>query len=193
MTFNKLTKLTGKIAAANIFVIMILILAGSVFANSGVSTGMTGVWQLKRTVTEKKPKEIKAGFLAAMTTPESLVLAVEEGNNEVTINEGFKEFIQTQTIPTNGNIVRNNIQQIGKVSSKAVWQNGKLFVEVITAQGDKITEIFELSANRKQLNVTIQLTGNNSAEILKVRRVYQRVAEVDEDNTAEVEIASYPL
>lgn len=193
MTFNKLTKSTGKIAAANIFVIMILILTGSVFANPAVSTGMTGVWQLKRTITEKKSKEIKAGSLAAMTTPESLVLAVEAGNSEITINEGFKEFIQTQTIPTNGNIVKNNIQQIGKVSSKAVWQNGKLLIEVITAQGDKITETFELSANRNQLSVTIQLTESKSAKILKVRRVYQRVAEIDENNTAEVDIASYPL
>lgn len=177
--------------------ILTLIFINSVFAkpvvSAPISKGIIGVWQLKQTITGKTSKLSKSKFLATMTTPESLILAVEEGINEITINEGFKEFIQTQTLPTDGTIVSKNIQQIGQVNTKAIWQNKKLIVEVLTSRGDKITEIFELSAKQKQLNVTLEMTEKNSAKTVKIRRVYNRVAENSESNLADIGITVYPM
>lgn len=169
----------------------------SVFANSSKpvtkSEKLTGVWQLKQT-SDKNIKKSKSHLLSLISTPESLVVFLEESLDEITINEGFKEFIQTQTLPTNGTIVSTSVQQIGKVFTKAFWQNDKLFVEVETLQGDKITEIFELSANQKQLYVTLQMTENNSAKSYKVKRTYHRVSNtIENDKTESVDLTIYPF
>lgn len=168
--------------------------ATSVFASTtnpvAKSGKLTGVWKLKQT-SGKTTKKVKQQLIP---TPESIVMYFEEGLDEITINEGFKEFIQTQTLPTTGAVINSSLQQIGKVSSKAFWQNGKLFLEVETSQGDKITEIFALSANQNQLFVTLQMTENNSAKSHKVKRIYQRVSEtVEKDETQQVDLTIYPL
>lgn len=155
--------------------------------------GIIGTWQFKKTVSDSKIKQVKESFIPAVFAPESLVLAAENEVDEITINEGFKEFIQTQTLPTNGTIVSKNIFQLGKVSTKATWQGKTLVIETLTEKGDKITELFELSANKKQLSVTVQLAQKGSAKTLKVRRVYSRVAEINEDNTAQIGITVYPF
>lgn len=149
--------------------------------------GIIGTWQLKKISGEK------SSFIPAVFSPESLILAADNSFDEITINEGFKEFIQTQTLPTDGTTVAKNIFQLGKVSSKAFWKDKTLVVETVTEKGDKITESFELSANKKQLFVTVQLAKKGSAKTLKVRRVFNRVAEVNEDNTAQIGITVYPF
>ena len=151
--------------------------------------GIIGTWQFKKTVSDKQ----KESVIPAVFAPQSLILAADNESDEITINEGFKEFIQTQTLPTDGTSVTKNIYQIGKVSSKAFWQEKSLVVEIVTANGDKITESFELSSNRKQLFVTVQLAKKSSTKTLKVRRVYNRVAEVNENNTAQIGITVYPF
>lgn len=149
--------------------------------------GIIGTWQLKKAVSEKK------SFIPTVFTPESLILATDKDFDEITINEGFKEFIQTNTLPTNGKAITKNIFQVGKVTSKAFWQGKSLIVEIVRENGDKISESFELSANRKQLLVTIQIAQKDSAKALKSRRVYNRVAEVNENNTAQIGITVYPF
>ncbi|MEK7723104.1 MAG: hypothetical protein AAB336_02035, partial [Acidobacteriota bacterium] len=153
--------------------------------------GIIGTWQFKKNVSASNIKQ--QSFLPTVFAPQSLVLAADTELNEITINEGFKEFIQTQTLQTNGTRVAKTIYQIGKVSTKAFWKEKKLVVEIEANNGDKITETFELSSNRKQLFVTVQLTQKNSTKNLKVRRVYERVADVNEFNTAKVGITVYPL
>jgi hypothetical protein len=148
--------------------------------------GIIGTWQIKKSAQ-------KQSFIPAVFSPESLILAADGESDEITINEGFKEFIQTQTLPTDGKVVTKNIFQIGKVSSKAFWQGRVLTVEILTEKGDKIIESFELSANKKQLIVTVQLTKKGSAKTVTARRVFNRVAEINENNTAQVGITVYPF
>lgn len=155
--------------------------------------GIIGSWQFKKSVSETK-KSSKANILPVVFAPESLVLAADNNLEEITINEGFKEFIQTNTLPTDGTIITKNIFQVGKVSAKAYWEEKSLFIEVTTANGDKVTEKFELSPNKKQLFVTIKSVEKNSAKGSKIVRVYDRIADVDEENNvAQVGITDYPF
>lgn len=151
--------------------------------------GIIGTWQIKKSVSEVK----KGIILPANFSPETLTLAAENDFSEVTINEGFKEFVQTNTLPTDGTVISKNIFKVGKVLSKASWQGNNLIVEIQTENGDKITESFELSANKKQLFVTIHLAKKNTKSVSKIRRVYNRIADIDEENTAQIGITSYPL
>ncbi|NJM53180.1 MAG: hypothetical protein HC846_07185 [Blastocatellia bacterium] len=187
----------AKILILSFVFIFTTIFTNQIIANPIILTEgqkeIVGTWQLKKTVSDSKTKQVKESFIPAVFAPESLVLAAENEVDEITINEGFKEFIQTQTLPTDGKIVTKNIFQIGKVSTKAIWQGKTLVVETLTEKGDKITESFELSANKKQLFVTLQLAQKGSAKTLKVRRIYSRVAEINEGNTAQIGITVYPF
>ncbi len=154
-----------------------------------------GVWQLKTTVSDKKIKQIKPEFFPVPIeyAPESLVLAADEDLNEITINEGFRTMVNTQTLPTDGTTVTKNVDLIGTVSSSARWLNNKLVVEVTASKGYQLTETFELSLNQQQLIVTVKASGNRAGKITKMRRVYDRVAEQTEDKTAQVGITVYPF
>jgi hypothetical protein len=174
----------------------LVLMATLISANANVTEEQKkifGVWQLS--TADKNFKQIKPEFFALPIdfAPESLVLATDENVTEITINEGFKDFINTQTLPTNGTVITKNIDRIGKISSKAYWSGKRLVVEIATAKGHKITETFEVSANQKQLIVTVQTKGNGTAKATKTRRVYQRVAEQSEDRTAQVGITVYPF
>lgn len=151
--------------------------------------GIIGTWQIKKSSAEDKKRII----IPASFSPETLTLAAANDFSEVTINEGFKEFVQTNTLPTDGTVISRNIFKIGKVLSKAFWQGKTLIVEIQTENGDKITESFELSANKKQLIVTVQLNQKESAKLQKVKRVYNRLPETIENNTAQIGITNYPL
>jgi hypothetical protein len=152
-----------------------------------------GVWQLKGT--DKRAKHLKPEFSPVPVdfAPASLVLAADDEVSEITINEEFDDFVNTQTLPTDGTPVTKNIALIGKVSSKAYWADKKLVVEILTDKGDKITETFEISPNQKQLIVNLQMSNNRSAKTTKMKRVYNRVAEQSGDNTAQVGITVYPF
>lgn len=151
--------------------------------------GIIGTWQIKKSGSEAK----KGIILSSNFSPETLTLAAENDFSEITINEGFKEFVQTNTLPTDGTLISKNIFKVGKVLSKASWQGKNLIVEIQTENGDKITETFELSANKKQLFVTIQLAKKNSKSVYKIRSIYNRIADDDENNTAQIGITTYPL
>jgi hypothetical protein len=154
-----------------------------------------GVWQLQKNTNGKQSKHIKPEFFPVPVdfAPESLILAADDEVTEITINEEFKDFVNTQTLPVDGTLVTRNIELIGKVSSKANWVGKKLMVEIVTSNGDKITETFEISANQKQLIVNLQMSGNRNAKVTKTRRVYDRIAEPAEEKTAQVGITVYPL
>jgi hypothetical protein len=200
MTVKKLTDSINKSVITGLVFIFTFISTGVINAKpltfSAGEKGIVGVWQLNRTKAPKKSKQTNTPLLPVpvLFAPESLVLAADEGDREITINEGFKEFIHTQTFLTDGTVITKKVQSIGDVSAKAYWKNKKLVVEVTTSRGDKMTEIFELSSNQKQLNVTLQINdGGSSAKTLTVRRVYHRMTEQVEDNTAEVGITGYPF
>jgi hypothetical protein len=154
-----------------------------------------GVWQLQKNTNGKQSKHIKPEFFPVPVdfAPESLILAADDEVTEITINEEFKDFVNTQTLPVDGTLVTKNIELIGKVSSKANWVGKKLMVEIVTSNGDKITETFEISTNQKQLIVNLQMSSNRNAKVTKTRRVYDRIAEPAEEKTAQVGITVYPL
>lgn len=180
LAFSAITIFTGKINANPIKL-------------TEEQKGIIGTWQFKKSVSETK-KSSKTNILPVVFAPESLVLAADNNLAEVTINEGFKEFIQTNTLPTDGTSITKNVFQVGKVSAKALWQGKSLLVEVVTEKGDKVTEKFELSSNKKQLFVTVQAVEKNSAKSTKIVRVYDRIAEVEEENNvAQVGITDFPL
>lgn len=182
----------------NILILSFVFIITTIFTNqinansiklSEEQKGIIGTWQIKNNISDNK----KEATIPASFSPEILILAAETGLDEITINEGFKEFIQTNTLPTNGKSISKNIFQIGKVTSKAFWQGKILVVEIVTEKGDKITESFELSANKNQLFVTVQLKQKETAKVQKVKRVYNRLPEIMENNTAQIGITNYPL
>ena len=154
-----------------------------------------GVWQLQKNTNGKQSKHIKPEFFPVPVdfAPESLILAADDDVTEITINEEFKDFVNTQTLPVDGTAVTKRIQLIGEISSKAHWAGKKLVVEINTSKGEKIIETFEISPNQKQLIVNLQMSNNRSSKVTKMRRVYNRVAEPAEEKTAQVGITSYPL
>jgi hypothetical protein len=196
MGINFLKNLIARFAGIALIAAVTVILSVSGSANNiarpSVVKKIAGVWQLKRTVNEKPATRSKA-FLPVRETPQSLVLAVEDGVNEITINEGFREFIQTQTLPTDGRIVTQNVQRVGQVSATALWKKDRLIVEVTTSGGDKLVETFDLTADQKQLRVTLHFTAAGSTRTIKVRRIYERAGSMDESDTAQLGITVYPL
>jgi hypothetical protein len=197
MTVNKLTDSINKTVLSGLILIFTLISTGTIYAkNLTTSTeqkGIVGVWQLNQTATYKTNKKTKIFPMPVPIAfaPESLILAADEGVNEITINEGFKEFIHTQTLPTDGTTVVKNVQPIGQISAKAFWKDKKLIVEVTTSRGDKMTEIFEVTSNQKRLSVTLEINDGVTAKTMKVRRIYNRMADQVEDSTAEIGISQY--
>lgn len=186
----------NKVVLASFILIISLISTNIIKANATENQKkIIGVWQLKPTASDKNPKKANSEFfvLPISSAPESLILAADDDINEITINEGFKTFVNTQTLPTDGTMVTKNVDLIGKISSKAYWVNNKLVVEITTAKGDQMTETFELSPNQKQLIVTLQKTGEKIAKVAKTRRIYNRVAEQIEDKTAQIGLAAYPF
>ncbi|HRH43970.1 MAG TPA: hypothetical protein PKY82_20225 [Pyrinomonadaceae bacterium] len=192
----KIKTVINKVVLASFILIISLISTNVIKATATDNQKkIIGVWQLKSNTSDKNSKKTNSDFfvLPISSAPESLILAADDEINEITINEGFKTFVNTQTLPTDGTIITKNVDLIGKISSKAYWVNNKLVVEITTAKGDQMIETFELSANQKQLIVTLQKSGEKIAKVSKTRRIYNRVAEPIEDKTAQIGLASYPF
>ena len=189
----------NKCAISALILILTLISSHSIQAktlNAAIDqTSIVGIWQLNRAASGKVLKQPSASMLSMPVAfaPESLILAADEGVAEITINEGFKEFIHTQTLPTDGTAITKHVQSIGQVSAKAFWKNKKLIVEVTNTRGDKMTEIFELSANQKRLNVTLQINEFSSTTTTTIKRVYNRMVETSDDKTAAIGIMEFPF
>ncbi len=188
---------TGKTILVSLVFIISLISTNIIRANtSDEQKKIIGVWQLKPTAPNKNSDQTKPDFfvLPVSIAPESLILAMDENVSEITINECFKTFITTQTLPTDGTMVTKNVGVNGRIWSKAFWLNNKLMVKISTDQGDQITESFEISPNQKQLIVTVQTkSGKQNAKITKSRRTYSRVAENLENESVQVGITDYPF
>ncbi|MBX7169399.1 MAG: hypothetical protein K1X72_00490 [Pyrinomonadaceae bacterium] len=187
----------GKALLVSLVFIISLISTNIIKANTtDEPKKIIGVWQLKTGAPNKNTSQTKPDFfvLPVSLAPESLILATDENVSEITINECFKTFVTTQTLPIDGTTVTKNVGINGKIWSKAYWLNNKLIVEISTNQGDQITETFELSLNQKQLVVTVQTkSGKQNAKITKSRRAYSRVVENLENEAARVGITDYPF
>lgn len=188
---------TGKTILVSLVFIISLISTNIIRANTtDEQKKIIGVWQLKPTAPNKNSDQTKPDFfvLPVSIAPESLILAMDENVSEITINECFKTFITTQTLPTDGTMVTKNVGVNGRIWSKAFWLNNKLMVKISTDQGDQITESFEISPNQKQLIVTVQTkSGKQNAKITKSRRTYSRIAENLENEAVQVGITDYPF
>ena len=201
MKVKKITDLFKRIAFLGLVLVFTLISINVVNANpikkedETNQRGIVGVWQLDQASADKNSKKSNPTLLPLpiMFAPESLILATDEDVREITINEGFKEFIHTQTLPTDGTVVTKNVQPIGQVFAKAYWKDKKLIVEFSTSRGEKMTQVFELSSNQKKLNVTLQFNDSSSDKTLKVKRVYNRLSDKVEETTAEFGISELPL
>lgn len=198
MTVEKLTDSINKIVIAGLVLMFALFSTLAINAKPLSSKeAIVGVWQLNRPATGKSAKQVvlkNARFAEPfLFAPDSLVLAADEQISEITINEEFKEFIHTQTLPLDGTVITKKIQPTGQVSAKAYWKDKKLVVEITTSTGRKMTETFELSSNQKRLNVTLEVNDSQSAKPVVLRRVYNRMAERVEDNTADIGISEYPF
>ena len=158
---------------------------------------IVGTWQLKQTASNAKVEKIKTDKneirLVAPPVPNSLVLAADDNFGEITINEGFEKVIHTQTLPVNNNVAGGNLQDNGRIV-KAFWQKKKLIVEALTVGGLKMTQTFELGANKNQLKVTLSLGGEKSRSVV-ARRVYNRSSDISgaEETPAEINISQYIL
>ena len=104
MTVKKITDFFKRIGFLSLVLVFTLISINVVNANpvkKEVETnqrGIVGVWQLDQAAADKNSKKSNPTLLPLpiMFAPESLILAADEDINEITINEGFKEFIHTQ-------------------------------------------------------------------------------------------------
>ena len=197
-------------ALKKLFVLLItgLILTGTVGSVSAkiindskdfIRKQIVGTWQLKQSATGVKSEKIKNSssqiFLVAPSAPKSLVLAADENFGEITINEWFEKVIHTQTLPINRDNVNGKLQDNG-AQVKAFWQNKKLIVEAVAANGTKMTETFELGTNKNQLKVTTKLEDEKISKPIVTRRIYNRAADEPSgsvETNAEINVSQYLL
>ncbi len=187
MKNNTLSGIFGKLIVLALIALTTVVTGFQVRATGAVSKSdsdqsrIIGFWQLERSREDRSAFESNATFLALPIkfAPLTLILAADENISEITINEEFKEFVQTQTLRTDGTISTKNSQAAGLVTAKAYWKNKKLIVETSTASGERLNKTFEVSGDRTRLIVTLKLTAENPAKALIVRRVYNRMNDRD--------------
>lgn len=194
-------------AIRRIFTALILSLAvaatGSVVnakttdSKESVRQQLVGTWQLKQTTSNFGTKKEKnnLGEIAPTSTmiPRSLVLAADEEFGEITINEAFEKVIHTQTLPINKDAAIGEKKDSGAIV-KAFWDNKKLIIEAVASNGVKMTETFELGANKNQLKVTMKLNDMKKSKAIVTRRVYDRAADQSaEESTAEINVSQFLL
>lgn len=168
--------------------------------NNDTPKKIEGVWRLSQTIRDKavkqlldKTEQLPPPFLLA---PQSLILAADEALGEITINEAFKDVINTQTLPTDGTTVIKQIRPNEQISFKALWRNNELSIEALTPRGDKFTQIFKFSKDGKQLNVTMRLDDKRFSKSVVLKRIYNKTTEqlpVSDDSRADLNISQSPF
>ena len=182
--------LTGKLSFALILLLFIFI--NNIQAFSFDQSELNGVWQLKQNK-QKIAKKINSNIVSHFEIPESLIVAYAEKTAEITIIEGFKEFIQTQTLPTNGTVVTNDLQQFGKMLSSAFWLRGKLLINAENSRGIKLKETFELSSNHQQLYVSLEILDAGLNKPYKIKCTYQNLEMIETETTEQTDLTVYPF
>lgn len=105
--------------------------------------------------------------------PETLVLAATN-NTELTINEGYKGFVQTRTIIADG---KAHAYEMRAGVDYIVTANGKtdrLVVETQSPRGNLMIETYEITPAANKLKVTVRIEDGSAHELLTLRRVYDR-------------------
>jgi len=194
-------------AIKRIFTILILSLAaagaGSIAnakttdSKESIRQQLVGTWQLKQTTsnfgTKKEKSSLNETAPVSTAIPKSLVLAADEEFGEITINEAFEKVIHTQTLPINKDAAIGEKKDNGAIV-KAFWDNKKLIIEAVASNGVKMTETFEMGANKNQLKVTMKLNDAKKSKAIITRRVYDRAADQsDAESTAEINVSQFLL
>lgn len=127
--------------------------------------------QLEQTV-EAKNTELKPTISISLFPPESLILA-GENEREITINEGFNNFVLTRTILTDGKARIGEVEGVN-YGVTATQKKDLLKIETISPRGNKMTELFVLTESGQKLIVTVRIEDSTSRELINLKRVYDR-------------------
>ena len=121
---------------------------------------------------------VKQQQLPPLTTslfhPDSLILADGGGDRQITINENFKEIVQTRTVFADGRTRAFELSPGASYTVNALKEGDKLTVETISPRGNKMIETYATEAGGKKLKVTIRVENPQSKELITLHRTYDR-------------------
>ena len=107
--------------------------------------------------------------------PDALILA-DTNDGDVTINESFKEIVQTRTFTPDGKTRSIELTPGASYTLTATRDDGKMTVETVSPRGNKMTETYEVQPGGNKLKVTVRIENGEAKEIITLHRTYDRAA-----------------
>jgi len=105
--------------------------------------------------------------------PDSLILA-DSVNGDVTINESYKELVQTRTFTPDGKTRSIELTPGADYTVTAIREDGKMTVETVSPRGNKMTETYEVQPGGNKLKVTVRIENAEAKELITLHRTYDR-------------------
>lgn len=153
-------------------------------------TDVTGFWRLNVAESDDPIQKMNEFIRAASTAPvseksknlppmtESIFhpdgLVVVAGNGDVTINEVFKDVVETRSIYTDGVTRTFAVTAGANYSITAKRSSGVLVVETVSPRGNKMTETYEITAKGRKLSTAMRIDDTAGREVITIHRVYDR-------------------
>lgn len=105
--------------------------------------------------------------------PGTLTLA-GSGKDQITINEGFQEVVQTRSILADGKTHSFELSPGANYTVTARRDDRILTVETISPRGNKMIETYEVESGGQKLKATIRIENTQARELITLHRTYNR-------------------
>ncbi len=109
----------------------------------------------------------------SLFAPDALILSNGDAD-EMTINEIFKNVIETRTVIFDGILREYKIVPGVKIAITATQIPDGLAIETVSPRGNKRTETFRLASGGAKLIVVVRVERLCTGEVLNLRRIYDR-------------------